>query len=283
MATRAEHEDGIGSAAVAMEKLPDEAPPEAEVTQEMDKSAARSALTIAKKEYEAFGGWTGLKQGEWLFSLIQKSLNSYYQKANADYFRGKYPGLSDQAIIRKLISVAARNAALVGAVTGAIVSTDEIVGIVTLGEAGVGIPANIAIAAAAIGGEILLLTRIQLQLVVNIAKVLGCPLDPDDPEDVLIIFAYAFGGGVAEAAGKMGMKVGGKTTEKMIRKYVSKAFLEALKELGRRVGIKILQRTIIKYAVPLASVAIGTVWNYTTTKSVGKLASRHFRDRMKSA
>ena len=42
------------------------------------------------------------------------------------------------------------------------------------------------------------------------------------------------------------------------------------------VGIKILQKTIIKYAVPVVSIGLGATWNYISTKSIGKIAQKHF-------
>ena len=241
-----------------------------------EKEALRQRWEDAKKEIIELGGWQGFKSGVWLLRLIQKSFGNYYERANAQYFREKYPRLDTEAIANKLTRVASRNSAILGAVVGAAVSTNEIIALITAAEGGVGLPANVAIAFAAIAGEAVLLVRMQLQLVANLAKLHGAPLDPDDPEDILTIFAFAVGGSVAELAGKAGMKIGGRLTEKAVRRYISKQVLAALKSIGRRLGIKILQRTIIKYAVPLASMGIGSTWNYFATRTVGRLARRHF-------
>ena len=77
------------------------------------------------------------------------------------------------------------------------------------------------------------------------------------------------------------MKVGGKITEKAIRKHISRGVLKTMQKLGRKIGIKILQRTIIKYAVPVASMGIGSVWNYAATKTVARIAVKHFKKRTK--
>jgi hypothetical protein len=52
--------------------------------------------------------------------------------------------------------------------------------------------------------------------------------------------------------------------------------VEAIKKWGAKVGIKILQRSIIKYAVPVASIIIGASWNYMTTARIGGIAASHF-------
>jgi uncharacterized protein (DUF697 family) len=181
-------------------------------------------------------------------------------------------------IAKILISVASRNASILGALTGAAVSTDEILGIVTVGECGVGIPANIAIAIAALTTESILLVKFQIQLVANIAKVYRIALDPDDPEDILIILSYALGGSLADLAGKAGMKLGGRTAGAAAKKIISKELLAAMKQIFAKIGVKILQRTIVKYTIPLASIGIGTGWNYVTTRSIGEIAIKHFKE-----
>jgi uncharacterized protein (DUF697 family) len=230
----------------------------------------------SKKEFGDLGGWHAFKGGEWFLRLFAKSFRNYYERGTSEYFKHKYSSKSRDFIAAKLISVAARNSMLLGAGTGAVVSTDGIVGLLTGGEGGVGVGANVAIAVAAVGGEAVSLVRIQLKLIANLARVYEVPLDPDDPEDILTIIAFALGGSVAEAAGKFGMRVGGNVARRTIRRVISKEVLEALKSLGRKIGVKILQRTIIKYTVPLVSVVIGGGWNFVTTKTVGRIARKHF-------
>lgn len=230
----------------------------------------------AKGQVEALGGWESFKSGEWFPKLVAKSFRNYYERANAEYFAAKYPGKDRAFVAGKLVSVAAKNAALLGAGTGLVVSTDEIVGVLTGGEGGIGIPANVAIAVTAICTEAIGLVGIQLKLVANLSRAYGVELDPDDPEDILTIIAFAIGGSAAEAAGKAGMMVGGRITEQAIRRYVSKEVLQAIKAVGRKIGVRILQRTIVKYAVPVVSVAIGSGWNYASTRAVGRIAARHF-------
>ena len=75
------------------------------------------------------------------------------------------------------------------------------------------------------------------------------------------------------------MKVGAKVTEKVIRATIKKETLAALKRVAAKLGQKLLQRTIIKYAVPVVSVFIGGGWNYISTKAVSRLARKHFEQR----
>jgi hypothetical protein len=64
-------------------------------------------------------GWPAFKNDEWLPILVRKSFKSYYENASAAYSRRKYPGQTKDAIVKKLTIVAAKNAAMLGAITGA--------------------------------------------------------------------------------------------------------------------------------------------------------------------
>jgi uncharacterized protein (DUF697 family) len=234
----------------------------------------------AKKEYEELGGWRGCKSGEWLLPLIRKSFRNYWERGTTEYFQEKYNTTDAEKLVPKLISVTARNASILGGVTGAAMSANEVVAFLTAGELGIGLPANIAIALASLAGEAIALTHFHLQLVANIGKAYAVPLDPDDPEDILTILGYAMGGAAAEGLGKAGMKIGGNLAGRMAKAVFQKEVLAICKRLAAKVGVKILQRSIVKYTVPLASIAIGTGWNYLSTRAVGRLAVKHFTKRI---
>jgi uncharacterized tellurite resistance protein B-like protein len=63
-----------------------------------------------------------------------------------------------------------------------------------------------------------------------------------------------------------------------VRAVVSKGTLKAAQTFGKRLGVKILQRTVLKFAVFLSSAAVGSTYNYVTTRSIGRIASAHFRN-----
>ena len=149
--------------------------------------------TLKKWVQEAVGwvkeiGWPAFKNGEWLPILVRKSFKAYYDNANAAYFLRKYPGQPKDAIVKKLTIVAAKNAAILGAITGAAVSVDEIVALVTTAPSGgLSLPAQITAGLTALAAEAVVLIGIQLKLIAEIAKLLGVHLNPEDPEDILLI------------------------------------------------------------------------------------------------
>jgi len=245
-----------------------------------ERSEMRKLHEAAQHEYADLGGWTAFKSGEWLWLLIQRSFSNYWERATVEHLWMEYGTKDPGKIGAKLIAGAARNAAILGAITGAAVSTDEIVAILTVVEGGIGLPANLAIAASAISAEAILLVRFQLQLVANLGKVYGAPLHPDDPEDILTILAFAMGGSVAEAAAAAGIKVGRKLTPRAASTIFAKDGLAFLERIGVKLGIKIFQRTIVKYVNPISSVGIGLGWNYFATQTMGKIAIQHFKKRI---
>jgi hypothetical protein len=241
-----------------------------------DKDSLKEEWENAKSEVKL----EEFKSGTWFINLIRKCFHNYYERATSDYFSAKYPGFSEDKLLSKITKVAARNTAIVGGLVGLAVSADEVLAFFTaLPTAGLAVPAQVAIAATAIAAELLVITRMQLKLVAEIAKIMKVPLNPEDPEDILTILAFAVGGGTAEAAGKMGMKVGAKVTEKVIKATIKKETLAALKSFVAKFGLKLLQRTIIKYAVPGVSIAIGFFWNMASTKTVSRIAREHFEKR----
>jgi tellurite resistance protein len=215
-----------------------------------------------------------VKSGEWFIKLLKQVVRTYDRNGRAAYFQKKYPGLSPDEIADILVSVTVKYATIAGVIAGVTATADEIT---ALGSAGLTIPLFVG----SIGAEMLYLSNIQMRLVLDMSVLYDLQLDPDDPEDVLLIFGYALGVAPTEALGK-GLQVATRAGAiTAIKEVVSKDTLKALQKFAQRLGFKILQRTIIKYAVPVASAAVGSGYNYIATKSVGEIAKKHFKNRGK--
>ena len=112
-----------------------------------------------------------------------------------------------------------------------------------------------------------------------LGKLYGACLDLDNPEEILTIFAFAAGGVAAKAAGKAGMQVGGRVATRVAKSVAKKEAMSALTRVSERVGIQILQRAVVKYAVPIASIGIGMAVNFFTMKTMGRIAKKHMEER----
>ena len=244
--------------------MPDDEHVKAKVSKEME-DAKTFAKTLNFEE---------VKSGEWFIKLLQQVVRAYDRNARASYFQKKYPGLSPDEIADILTSVTVTYATIAGAIAGVAATADQIA---TISSAGL----TAALFVGTIGAEMLYLSNIQMRLVLDMSVLYDLQLDPEDPEDILMIFGYALGIAPAEMLGK-GLQVAASAGAKSaVKKVFSKGTLEALKKFAQRLGFKILQRTIIKYAVPVASAAVGSGYNYIATKSVGKIAKAHFMNRGK--
>jgi uncharacterized tellurite resistance protein B-like protein len=243
---------------------PDDEHVKAQVSKEME-----DAKTLAKTL-----SFEKIKSGEWFTKLLQQVVRAYDRNARATYFQKKYPGLPPDEIADILTSLTAKYAAIAGAIAGLAATADEIA---VIGSAGLTVPLFVG----SIGAEILYLSNIQMRLVLDMSVLYDLQLDTEDPEDILLIFGYALGVAPAEAIGKELQVAARAATPKAIKKVFSKGTLKALQKFAQGLGRTILQRDIIKYAVPGASVAVGSGYNYIATKSVGKIAKIHFKNRGK--
>ena len=237
------------------------------------KTQVASELDKAKQLARSLN-FQDAKSGDWFIHLLQKVIQTYNRNARASYFQQKYPGLPPDEIADILTSVTVRYATIAGAIAGAAATANQIA---ALSSAGM----TAALFLGSIGAEMLYLAQIQMRLVLDLSVVYDLQLDAEDPEDVLMIFGYALGVTPTEMLGK-GLQVAtGAAAKGAVKKYVSKGTLKTLQDFARRLGFKILQRTILKYAVPVASAAVGSSYNYVTTKSVGRIAKAHLKNRGK--
>ncbi len=244
--------------------LPEDGDLKSQVTSELDKA----------KQLARSLNFEDAKSGEWFIHLLQKVIETYDRNARASYFQQKYPGLPPDDIADILTSVTVKYATIAGAVAGAAATANQIGAI---GSAGM----TAALFVGSIGAEMLYLSQIQMRLVLDLSVVFDLQLDAEDPEDMLMIFGYALGVTPTEMLGKGLQVAAGAAAKGAVKKYISKGTLEAIKGFGRRLGFKILQSTILKYAVPVASAAIGSSYNYFSTQSVGRIAKAHLKNRGK--
>jgi uncharacterized protein (DUF697 family) len=242
--------------------------------------SVRRQLEEAVTEIERLGGWSGFKSGEWLFDLMEQTFRKYSESAASESFSTKYPNYSRAQIAHKLIEAASKKTALAGGITGLAVSADELVAFFTAGEAGVGLPANVAIAATAICAEVFFAAKIQMQLVARLGALYSTPLDPEEPEELLTIMNLAFGGGVAEPTGKEAAKIGSQFSRAAVgRYYAKKESFEVVKRVAKKLGYKLLRRSLVNAVIPGLSMFMGARWNKRTTQRVGKMALQHFTSR----
>ena len=215
-----------------------------------------------------------INSGEWFNELLIKVIRTPEKNATATFFIQKYPGYSSDEIADILIETVEKHAAVVGGIAGAGATLSEINTIATSGLSGALIPTVILTEMAGI-------TWIQMRLIYDLSVVYNLPLDLEDPEDIFLIFGYALGIAPADLVGK-GLQIATKSlTKRGVKQVFTKGTLKATQNIAAKIGVKVLQKTILKYAIPITSIGIGGLYNFTTTKSLGSIAKSHFKERGK--
>jgi uncharacterized protein (DUF697 family) len=236
----------------------------------------RVSLESAAGEVTQLGGWHAFRTGEWLPRLVRHAFRHYYERADRPSLARTHGSRDTELLAERMIVQSAKDAAVLGAVVGVIVSLDEAVAIMTAGEAGLGLPANLTIAFFGIAGEAVLLVRTQLQLVAGLARVYDVSLGSEAPEDISAMLASTLGMSILETGEQAAKKVRSRLVNKFPG-YVGKEVFGRIPGLGQRAGIKLFERNLMKYGAPVASLVIASSWNYATTRAVGRTAQRHLR------
>lgn len=242
-----------------------------------DDQAARADVEKETSELRAFVSSLSaddVKSGNWFEKLIAQSLKTYTAKVDADYFQKKYQGVPADGIVDQRIKTAAKYAAIeggasAGAYTAAVAAT--------IGSLGGASPLTVPAAVTTVLVDVAFLSQLQIRLAWDVSVLYGIHLDPTDPEDLwkLIRVAFTIKGGEVVREGVL------KAAPAMIRPFVKKFYsgpaLAAAKGLPV-VGKHLLQRNVIKIAIPAVGVPLAVGLNLWTTVLAGRHAQAVFRN-----
>lgn len=125
-------------------------------------------------------------------------------------------------------------------------------------------------------------TQIQLRTAYDISVLYGVPIDINDPDDVLKLVKIALTIKAGESGGVAFAKGAPAFVRHFLKKYYSGAVLTAAKSLPV-IGKHLLQRNIIKFAIPVVGVPVSATVNFWTTRTAGKHAKWTLRHEAKLA
>ncbi len=245
--------------------------------QQLTINSDQTLVAEVKKTLAKARGFLGtlvpedFRTGAWQGKLAAAVINAYHKNARAQYFQKKYPGLPADDIATRVISVHAKMAGLVGG-----------------GIAAAGTPLPMASLPAQIAVDMISVTYIQLNLLLDLSVIYDLEFDREDPEDVMRLFKYVFGIKAAETSGQvLAQKVAPNAAHDIIKQVIkgplNKEIYNITKRLLRtpgtpiKAGTGIGQKTILKYAVPGVAIFAASGLNYLSTRAVGELAKADFR------
>lgn len=191
-----------------------------------------------------------------------------YMRSNLERLRGA-PACADVDIPERA-RAAIRRAALVsaggGALTGAISTAATVVTAQTEGLAGfIAVP----LAGAAIGFEMVWRAAVHVRLTCDLAHLFQVRFDAEDTDDLLRLYALAFGthedGEGDEGEADLG---------KGVLERVSESEGE---DMGERIGRTLLGESVMRNVLPVVGIFTSAITNYRVTRRLGDTVRRYLR------
>ncbi|MBK8409233.1 MAG: hypothetical protein IPL19_14760 [Sandaracinaceae bacterium] len=244
------------------------------IGQEDDKARVQSELEDLKEHAKATSK-ADLESGAWFPRLLRMALETYSREVNAEFFFRKYPGLPADAIAERRIHLAQRYAMIEGGLT-ATAYTAAIAA--TIGSGGGASPLTLPGALLTFTIDLMYVTRLQLRLAYDLATLYGTPVDINDPEDLYDVIRVAFGIKAGEALRGALPRMAPEAARQGVKAVIKGPVLAALQALPV-VGQYLLQRNIVKFAVPVIGIPLSMKLNHYMTGRVGKLARTIYRDK----
>lgn len=220
-----------------------------------------------------------IKNGTWFPKLLAFALENYATKVDASYFRDKYPDLPVDAIVDARIRMAAKYASIEGGLSASAYTAAVVATIGTLGGAS---PLTMGAGVGSFVIDISYTTQIQLRTAYDISVLYGVPIDINDPDDVLKLVKIALAIKAGESSGVALANGAPAFVRYFLKRYYSGAVLTAARSLPV-IGKYLLQRNVIKFAIPAVGVPVSTAMNYWTTKTSGNYAKWTLRHEAKLA
>lgn len=216
-----------------------------------------------------------LKDGSWFVRFLSFALKQYAEVVDAEYFQKKYPNMPADAVVDRRIDLAKKYSAIEGGLSASAYSAAVAA---TIGTKGGASPLTVPAAASAFTVDLLYTTRLQLHLAYDLSVLYGYPADLEDPEDLVDLIKVAFGIKAGEALRGGIAKLAPEAARQATKHWVKGTTLASLKALPV-VGKYLLQRNIIKFAIPMVTIPVSAGFNAYSTGSIGTLARRTYRDK----
>jgi tellurite resistance protein len=215
-----------------------------------------------------------VKSGNWFEKLLAQSLKTYTDKVDAEYFQKKYRGVPADGIVDRRIKTAANYAAIEGGLSASAYTATVAA---TIGSLGGASPLTVPAAVTSVLVDVAFLTQLQIRLAWDVSVLYGIRLDPTDPEDLwkLIRVAFTIKGGEVVREGVL--KAAPALIRPFVKRFYSGPALAAAKGLPV-VGKHLLQRNVIKIAIPAVGVPLAVGLNHWTTVLAGRHAQAVFRN-----
>jgi hypothetical protein len=205
-------------------------------------------------------GYDRMVNGGWFRKLAVDHIRRHAKRQ-----RAAHAGSLEQRA-GAVITRACRKASMAGAIASTGASTGELVALLT---EGLGAPIGLPAAVVSMAAEAAYTTLLQIDLACDLAALYEVAFDVDDLGDLTTLFALALD---VRPAPK---PADGQPTTGLVARLIE---LED-GEIGRLIGRKLLEESLLKNVVPIAGVAISARWNYVATRRLAATVLRYVRYR----
>jgi len=220
-------------------------------------------------------GWfsdrlTGVSLGDWFKKLTDQHVRKHARAIDAGYWDRLHPGLDAEARSSVEILRTCRKAAVAGALASTGASTGEVISLFSEGTVAslVGVPAILL----SLLGEAAYTARLQIDLACDLGSIHGVPFDVEDSADLATLFSLALGLPRKHGGEE---KIGASRPQGLVERLIE---LED-GEMGRRIGRRLLEDSLLSNIVPFAGIPISARWNYVATRKLGATVQRYVRYR----
>ena len=243
----------------------------------MTTSAANGAPAVDGDDIriESLGQEIGVRSGEaqpsgWFTRLARWYLARRFARHQAGHGLSQEPSRALDASAgdraERAITIACVKAAFSGAVSGTVSTGATLATAQTEGALAF---AAVPVAVAAIGGEMLYRSILQLDLTCDLAEIFGVSYDPSHEEDLWRLYALAFGTSDhdedAEAEGDQG--------KELVREVTH---VES-EDVGEKIGHLVLGESIMRNVIPVVGIVSSAITNVVLTRKMGHTVRRYFR------
>jgi hypothetical protein len=120
-------------------------------------------------------------------------------------------------------------------------------------------------------------TKVQMQLLLEIGEIYGCPFSKDDEDDVMLIFKAALGVKGTERVTEYGRFIFTEAARKQFRNFLRlrggrRAAQEFVSKVAGREVAKLVSEKVLMRLIPFLNALIGGGFNHWITHGVGKWA-----------
>lgn len=220
---------------------------------------SRAAIAVQEAGVKIHTAVRGLKEREnaassWMQRVIVKEIEERTRTRDAAYWDALFPGLTPAERAARRIQRMLVRGTVAGVAAAAGASTAELMSMWTQGAATlVAAPLGVV----SVGAEMLYTTALQIDLAFDLASIYGVPYTTEDVGEISTMLGLALGVDLVREPTRHDQPspAPGETKPWRVVRQLQRD------DFAQRVGRELIQQSVLRHMVPVASVVISAAWN----------------------